>query len=164
MLPKSCQKCQQCSIFWHFWALIGTFWDFCAFFWHYWEHFRHFITLLLFFCNLSVTYTNFVCRSDSVRRTNFLFDAVIQCDKLNFCLLQWLSATNNTEKNILFLWCMWQRNWKKKPKTNILPNLNFTSAIKLLSGTLIVVWVILLPKWVYLAVMLRGPLGSLGIK
>ena len=67
--------------------------------------------------NFLATYTNFVCRSDSVRWTHFLFVAVIQCDKLNLCLSQWLSATNNIEeKNILFICGMWQRNWKKCQK------------------------------------------------
>ena len=32
--------------------------------------------------------------------------AVAQCNKTKFCLSQWLSATNNTEKNIQFLCCM----------------------------------------------------------
>ena len=36
MLLKCCQKCQQCSICWHFCALFGTFWDYLG-------------TLLLFF-------------------------------------------------------------------------------------------------------------------
>ena len=40
------------------------------------------------FGNFLETYTNFVCRSDSVRHTIFLFVAVIQCNKQKFCLSQ----------------------------------------------------------------------------
>ena len=49
-----------------------------------------------------------------------------------------LTQRNKIEywKNKQFLCGMWQRNWKK-PKTNILSDLNFTTAIKLLWGTLI---------------------------
>ena len=37
---------------------------------------------------LLATYTNFVCRSDSVRQKMFFFVAVIHCNKLNFSLSQ----------------------------------------------------------------------------
>ena len=90
------------------------------------------------FVNFLATYTNFVCRSDSVRQTIFLFVAVIQFTKLNFCLSQWLSVTNNTDKKFYLLVACDKGIGKKKPKTNILPNLNFTSAIKLLWGTIYV--------------------------
>ena len=65
------------------------------------------------FGHFLATYTNFVCCSDSVWQTFCLFVAVIRCNKLNFCLSPWLSATNNIDKNFLFISGMWQRNWKK---------------------------------------------------
>ena len=55
---------------------------------------------------------NFVCCSDSVRRTKNPFVAVTQCDKQNKSLSQWLSATNNIKRNIQFRCGMWHRNGK----------------------------------------------------
>ena len=68
------------------------------------------------FGKVLATYTNFVCRSDSVRQTICLIFTKIQCNKLNFCLSQWLSATNNIDTNFLFISGFWQRNWKKSQK------------------------------------------------
>ena len=51
-------------------------------------------------------YTSFVCLSDSVRQTIFLFVAVIQSNKLNLRLSQWLSAkTIFTNKFYLLVAC-----------------------------------------------------------
>ena len=97
MLPKSCQKCQQCSTFWHLWPIFDTFKDFYALFCIFCGH------LLLFFGFFFVIYTNFVCRGDSVQQTKILFVVVAQSHKPNFCLSQWLSATNNGENFFQFL-------------------------------------------------------------
>ena len=63
------------------------------------------------FGNFLATNTNFVCRSDSVRQTIFLFVAVIQCNKLNFCLSQWLSATKKIDKKN---YGEWRGSWSGK--------------------------------------------------
>ena len=97
---KKCQEWQQCSTFWHFWPILLLFRTFMPYF----EFLRTFF--VLFFWNFSVTYTNFVCPSDSVRQTKILFVEVAQCHKPKFSLSQWVSATNNKEKNIKFLCCM----------------------------------------------------------
>ena len=68
-------------------------------------------------------------------QTQFLFVVVAQCHKQKFCLLQWLSVTNKSDFfpiSLLHITNILEKN----PKTNINPNLNFTSAIKLLWGTL----------------------------
>ena len=75
-----------------------------------------------------------------------LFIAVTQCDKQFVWLLQRFSATNlfsvchsnsvwQTILTIFFSSVACDKGIGKKPKTNTLPNLNFTSAIKLLWGT-----------------------------
>ena len=74
MLHKICQKCQQCSTFWHCWPLFGTFWDFMP----YIAFVEDFVVV---FWNFLVTYTDFVCRSDSLRQTKILFVAAAQCHK-----------------------------------------------------------------------------------
>ena len=92
MLPKNCQKCKQCSTFWHWWPLFGTF------FGTFMPYFAFFEDICFVFWNFLVTYTDFVCCSDSLRQTKILFVAVAQCHKPKFGLSQWLSATNNREK------------------------------------------------------------------
>ena len=87
------------------------------------------------FGNFLAIYTNLFFCCDSVRQTIFLFVAAIQCNKLHFCFSQWLSATNNIDKKIIYLLVACDKDFFLKPKTNILPNLNFTSAIKLLWST-----------------------------
>ena len=98
MLPKSCQKCQQCSTFgtfnsfWHFSGLLGLILHLLrTFFWCFLELFGN---IFYFFLQwLSATTKNCVCCSGSVPQTKI-------------CLLQWIRATNNCEKNIKFLCCM----------------------------------------------------------
>ena len=86
-------------------------------------------------CIFFAIYTMFVCRSDSVQQTENPFVAVTQCDEQNKSLSQWLSATNNIQnKYPIYLWHVTKEFWKR-PKTNILLNLNYTTAIKLLWGT-----------------------------
>ena len=98
---------------------------FCIFL-HFWHVFAFFLA----------TYSNFVCRSDSVRQTKNPFVTLPQCNKQNISVSQWLCATNNIERNIQFVCGMWQRNWRKKLKTNIPSKLSFTTTIKLLLGNL----------------------------
>ena len=104
-MPKRGQNCQKVELYWHFWQLFGNIYKFSFSQW------------------LSAT-NNF-----------FLFVSVIQCNKLHFCLSQWLSATNNIDKKIIYLLVACDKEFFFKAKTNILPNLNFTSAIKLLWST-----------------------------
>ena len=113
MFPKRCQKVQKkrrtfCYLL-HFTALFVPFRQFCAVFFVYFLHFWH---VLPFF---SATNNNFVWRSDSVWQKKNPFVAVTQCDKQNKSLSQWLSATNNFERNIQFCCGMW-KGIGKKPK------------------------------------------------
>ena len=74
--------------------------------------------------------------SNSVRQTKILFVTVAQWHKSKLFLLQWLCALNNSEKIIQFLCFVLQWNEEEKnQQKNIHPNLNFTSAIKLLLVT-----------------------------
>ena len=73
-----------------------------------------------------------------------------QCDKQKICLLHWLSATNKNSvccsdsvwqtipKNYTISLSHITKKLEKMPKTNIHPNVKFTSAIKLLWGTLVI--------------------------
>ena len=87
MLPKSCQKCQQCLTFSHFWPQFGTCQDFYALFFIFWGYFCCFLELfgnIYLFCLLqwlSATNNNSVCCSGSVPQTKILFVAVTQCNK-----------------------------------------------------------------------------------
>ena len=119
----------------HFLLLFALFATFCYILAFCVPFFVFFSKNSTHFGSLCVINTNFVCCSDSERQTKNPFVAVTQCDKQNKSLSQWLSATNNTQNNIQFICGMWQK-MEKKPKTNMLSNLNFTTAIKLLWGTL----------------------------
>ena len=77
------------------------------------------VYFLALFGILLATYTNFVCHRDSVQETKNLFVTVTQCDKQNKSWLQWLSATNNTEKNTQFLCGIQQRIWRKNQNKHI---------------------------------------------
>ena len=76
-----------------------------------------------------------------------LFVVVTQCDKQKIYFLQWLSVTNKTNlcnsnsvqktilrKKFISFWYV-TKELGKKPETNIFLNLNFTTAFKLLWGT-----------------------------
>ena len=109
-VPKSAKKRPKVPNSWLLLALLATFWQ-CI--------------QILF---VSVTQCNnffVVCCSNSVRQTKYMFVTVTQCDKKYW------------PKISIYEWHV-TKELKKNPKKNILPNLNFTSAIKLLWGTLLV--------------------------
>ena len=108
---------------WHFLCFLGTFLCIlCISFLYVWQ-------ILAFFF---ATYNKFIRCRDSVRQTKNTFVAVTLCDKHNNNM-----SVQQTilKKHIQFLCGMWQRNWRRTPKTNILLNLNFTTATKLFWGT-----------------------------
>ena len=84
MLPKSCKQSQQCSIILHF---LGYSWHFLRTF------LGTVLCVFLVFGNFLVTYTNFVCCSNSVRQIKILFVALTQFNRQYW-------------KNIKFLCCM----------------------------------------------------------
>ena len=87
--------------------------------WHFWQLFGN---IYKFYLLQWLSATTIFC----------LFVAMIQWDELNFCLLQWLSAT---KQNLIFFFIFLLHVTKELGKKKNLPNLNFTSAIKLLWGT-----------------------------
>ena len=58
---------------------------------------------IVFFLNFLVTYTNFVCCSNSVQQTKFCLLKWLSATNQNCFLLQWRCATKNSEKIIQFL-------------------------------------------------------------
>ena len=136
-IPKRAQKCFIFSTFLSFLALFGTFLHFAFPFLHF---FKKIYTLWHFLCKI---YTRFVCRSarnkksicrsDSVRQTKQIFVTVTQCNKQYW------------KKYPIYLWHV-TKELEKKPKKNIVLNLNFTTAIKLLWGTLPTLFLCLL-QW-----------------
>ena len=97
-----------------------------------WQKVPKSVAVLGLFCG---TYINFVCHSDSVQPTKNLFVAVAQCDKQNFFCRSDSLPQAIINKYPISLWHVTKKLEKKKPKTNILSNFNFTTAIKLLWGT-----------------------------
>ena len=69
----------------------------------FWEQFKPLHYIYWVFNNFLVRYTNFDCRSDSVRRTKNSVCRSGSVWQTKICLLQWLSETNNTKKRISFL-------------------------------------------------------------
>ena len=100
----------------HILVLFAIFSTFCYFLAFCMPFFVFFSKNSTHFGLLCAIYTNFVCRSDSVRQTKNSFVVVTQGDKQNKSLSQWLSVTNNIEKNIQLICGTRQRNWKKSPK------------------------------------------------
>ena len=114
-------------------AIFGTFCYFLAF-----------CRPIFVFFSLKILHTLAFC----AQYIPILFVAVTQCDKQKIHLSQWLSVTNkinlchcdSVRQTILKKYPIYlshvTKELEKKPKTNILSNLNFTTAIKLLWGTL----------------------------
>ena len=125
----------------HFLVLFAIFETFCYFLAFCMPIFvlfsKKFYTLWHFVCKiyqfwlsqwLSATNKKSICRSDSVRQTKQIFVTVTQCDKQYW--KKYPSYLSHVTKEL-----------KKKPKTNIISNLNFITAIKLLWGTFpVAVW------------------------
>ena len=138
-MPK---KAQTCCNFWYFLIFFANFVPYCIFF-------------LIF---VVVEFLAFF-----MQHIPILFVAVTKCNKQNIHLLQWLSVTNKTnlchsdlvrqtilKKYPISLWLV-TKELEKKPKTNILSNLNFTSAIKLLWGTLSIFGIVLcMPFFIFI--------------
>ena len=114
-MPKSAKKKLNFCYLLHFKALFVPFRQFCAVF-------CILFAFLACFAFFSATNNNFVWRSDSVWQTKNPFVAVTQCDKQNKSLSQWLSATNNFERNIQFCCGMWKGIGKKTQKQTLFQN------------------------------------------
>ena len=142
---KSMSKRAKNASLFALWALFGTVLPFFG------------LSFACFGIFLTIN-TDVVCRSDSVQQTKKclsqwlsatnkkLFVAVTQGNKQNNCLSQWLSATNKSnhchsdsvqetiliKKKYPISLLHVTKTLEKKPKTNSLSNLNFTTALKLL--------------------------------